>query len=165
MDVRTLIRWLMHPLVVGGAILIALVLAGITLLVLMAVRPEPAPASPATAALTVIPAPSPTPLPPTPTLVITPTATLNVPPSPAPGVLATGAFVQISGTGGDGLRLRTDPGLQGEVRILGAEAEVFQIKDGPRDVDGFTWWYLEGVYDPTRRGWAVANYLTVVQNP
>lgn len=155
----------MHPLVVGGAILIALVLAGITLLVLMAVRPEPAPASPATAALTVIPAPSPTPLPPTPTLVITPTATLNVPPSPAPGVLATGAFVQISGTGGDGLRLRTDPGLQGEVRILGAEAEVFQIKDGPRDVDGFTWWYLEGVYDPTRRGWAVANYLTVVQNP
>ena len=80
-------------------------------------------------------------------------------------VIAVGAYVQISGTGGDGLRLRTDPGLDSEVRILGAESEVFQVEDGPKDVDGFTWWYLVGPYDASRRGWAVSNYLSVVQNP
>jgi hypothetical protein len=75
------------------------------------------------------------------------------------------AYVQISGTGGDGLRLRVEPGLKSEVRILGAEDEVFEVKDGPREADGFTWWYLVGPYDQTRRGWAVSNYLQVVQNP
>ena len=73
--------------------------------------------------------------------------------------------MQISGTGGDGLRLRTEPGLESEVRMLGLEAEVFQVKDGPREVDGYNWWYLVAPVDTTRRGWAVANYLAVVQNP
>jgi hypothetical protein len=49
--------------------------------------------------------------------------------------------------------------------MLGAEAEVFQVSDGPREIDGYTWWYLVGPYDESRRGWAVANYLSVVQNP
>jgi hypothetical protein len=39
------------------------------------------------------------------------------------------------------------------------------VEDGPKDVDGFTWWYLVGPYDASRRGWAVSNYLSVVQNP
>ena len=86
-------------------------------------------------------------------------------PFPPAGVIATGAYVQITGTGGDGLRLRTEPGLNADVRILGAEAEVFLVQDGPRQVDGYTWWYLVGPYDSTRRGWAVSNYLAVVQNP
>ena len=73
--------------------------------------------------------------------------------------------MQITGTGGDGLRLRTEPGLNADVRILGAEAEVFLVQDGPRQVDGYTWWDLVGPYDSTRRGWAVSNYLAVVQNP
>jgi len=49
--------------------------------------------------------------------------------------------------------------------LLGSEAEVFRVQDGPREVDGYTWWYLVGPFDETRRGWAVANYLQIVQNP
>ncbi len=63
------------------------------------------------------------------------------------------------------MRIRTDAGLKGDVRFLGAEAEVFQVKDGPKDLDGFTWWYLVSPSDSSRRGWAVANYLAAVQNP
>jgi hypothetical protein len=76
-----------------------------------------------------------------------------------------GAFVEITGTGGDGLRLRAEPGLDSDVRMLGGEAEVFQIRDGPREADGYTWWYLVALIDETRNGWAVSNYLAVVQNP
>lgn len=75
--------------------------------------------------------------------------------------------MQISGTGGDGLRLRTGAGLDNEVGFLGLEAEVFQIIDGPQEADGYTWWLLEAPYDEgqQRRGWAVANYLASIQNP
>lgn len=75
------------------------------------------------------------------------------------------AYVQISGTGGTGLRLRSEPGLNGSVLVLGGDGEVFVVKDGPRQVDGYEWWYLVGPYDEKRAGWAVANYLLVVQNP
>jgi hypothetical protein len=51
------------------------------------------------------------------------------------------------------------------VRFLGLEAEVFQVSDGPRQVDGYTWWFLVAPYDASVQGWAVANYLAVVQNP
>lgn len=63
------------------------------------------------------------------------------------------------------MRLRTEPGLDGEIRVLGEEAEVFVVKDGPNEVDGFTWWFLESPSSRSRRGWAVANYLALVQNP
>jgi hypothetical protein len=49
--------------------------------------------------------------------------------------------------------------------MLGVEAEVFQVRDGPRDVDGYVWWFLVAPTDETRGGWAVSNYLAVVQNP
>jgi hypothetical protein len=81
------------------------------------------------------------------------------------GVIAKGALVQISGTGGDGLRVRSEPGLQGEVLFVALEAEVFQVVDGPRQGDGFTWWYLAALYDNSLSGWAVANFLEVIQNP
>ncbi len=73
--------------------------------------------------------------------------------------------MQVVGTGGTGLRLRDEAGLNGKVNTLGGEAEVFQVKDGPKDLDGYTWWYLVGPYDANRRGWAVANYLKIIQNP
>ncbi len=76
--------------------------------------------------------------------------------------IAVGVYVQIVGTGGDGLRLRDQPGLGGKVLLLGSEWEVFRVEDGPRDADGYTWWYLVGPFDETRRGWAVANYLQVI---
>ena len=65
----------------------------------------------------------------------------------------------------DGLRIRTDPSLQGQIKFVGIEAEVFQVKDGPREVDGYTWWLLVAPYDETLNGWAVGDYLEIIQNP
>ncbi len=88
----------------------------------------------------------------------TPTLPEGVPPDPG-GVIQVGISVRITGTGGDGLRLRREPGKNGTPIFLGAENEVFAVKSGPESVDGFTWWYLEAPYDTTRAGWAVSNYM------
>lgn len=137
----------------------------VTLLLLWLTRTEGPSGNSQVAAITVIALPSPTPTVPTstPTEAATPVATFL--PPPPPGDLAIGAYVQVRGTGSDGLRLRTGPGLDNEVRLLGLDDEVFLVQDGPQQVDGYTWWYLLGPYDDTRRGWAVANYLALVQNP
>ena len=109
--------------------------------------------------LTVIPAPSSTSsAPATPT--IDPFA-----PSPTPTGLVAGNYVQISGTEGQGLRIRAAPGLDGEFVFLGFDSEVFVIRDGPREVDGYVWWYLVAPYDETRAGWAAADFLTFIPAP
>jgi hypothetical protein len=74
-------------------------------------------------------------------------------------------YVQITGTGGDGLRLRSGPGLNGAQLFLGYDAEVYQIVDGPIEADGHTWWKLTAPYDATRTGWAVQDFLTVIPSP
>lgn len=84
---------------------------------------------------------------------------------PGEGMISVGAYVQITGTGTDGLRLRESPGLDGKVKFIGIEAEVFLVQDGPREADGYTWWFLTAPYDDTVQGWAVSNYLSVIQNP
>ncbi len=108
--------------------------------------------------LTMIPAPTHTPnFVPTPTidpLLVTPTA--------AGDAITAGGYVQINGTEGDGLRIRSSPGLNSETVFRGEEAEVFVVKDGPQSVDGYTWWYLVAPYDETRAGWAVSDFLAVV---
>jgi hypothetical protein len=63
------------------------------------------------------------------------------------------------------LRLRQGPGLEAEMQFLGLEGELFQVQDGPREVDGYTWWFVIGPYDETRQGWAVTDFLAVVPNP
>lgn len=161
---RTFFRWV-NLWMILGAVLFALVMLGATAALLTLTRPAGAPAAAPTAVLNVIRAPTPTPVPPTSTPDAGQTPTAPVPPSPPPGEIGAGAFVQISGTGGDGLRLRAEPGLEGEVRFLALEAEVFQVQDGPRDVSGYTWWFLVAPYDDDVMGWAVSNYLQVVQQP
>lgn len=165
MQLRKLINFFLDPWLILGAVGIGVALVVVTLLMLWLTRAEPPFTSSQTAVITVIAAPSSTPIIPilTPTEAVTPVATLL--PPPPPGDLAVGAYVQVRGTGGDGLRLRTGPGLDNDVRLLGLEDEVFLVQDGPQQVDGYTWWYLLGPYDETRRGWAVANYLALVQNP
>jgi hypothetical protein len=73
--------------------------------------------------------------------------------------------VQISGTGGDGLKMRSGPGVSSDTIFLGMEAEVYLVKDGPKLADGYTWWYLQAPYDTTRTGWAASKYLTIVASP
>ena len=95
-----------------------------------------------------------------------PTATIDpFAPTPAPTGIALGNYVQISGTEGEGLRIRAEPGLNGESQFLGYDSEVFLVKDGPRDVDGFVWWYLVAPYDETRVGWAASDFLSYVPAP
>jgi hypothetical protein len=80
-------------------------------------------------------------------------------------VIGIGAFVQVSGTDGDGLRLRQGPGLGYEMQFLGLDGELFQVTDGPEEADGYTWWFVVGSYDETRQGWAAADFLSLVPAP
>ena len=75
------------------------------------------------------------------------------------------AVVQISGTGGDGLRIRLDPGLSSQIMFIALENERFRIEDGPQDIDGYTWWYLISPENETRSGWGVADFLEVIEEP
>jgi len=119
---------------------------------------------PPQAALTWIPGPSNTPQPPTATQVPTSTVTPTFAPLQS-GEMGIGSFVQITGTEGAGLNIRNGPGLSNDVQFLGYDAEVFEVRDGPVEADGLTWWYVVTPVDETRAGWAAANYLSVVANP
>jgi hypothetical protein len=110
------------------------------------------------AVFTVIPAPTAT--------VILPTEALPTP-SLSPAELASGkievdTIVKINGTGGDGLRLRMEPGVNAAPINLGKEGEEFLVVDGPQRADGFNWWKLKSAKDAGRTGWAAADFLAVV---
>jgi len=151
--------------VIGGAFLIACVLLLVITSSLWLTRSTTSSQSPVTAVFSVIPVPLTTQLQTLPTSSAIITSTLLIPPSPPPGEIVLGVYVQVTGTGGDGLRLRDEPGLGSRVLLLGSEAEVFRVDDGPREIDGYTWWYLVGPFDENRRGWAVSNFIKFVQNP
>lgn len=161
MQISALVNWR----VAIGALLVSSLLMCVLLSLLWATRKGSDPASLPTAVLSVIGATQLTPPSPTVSATAMLTETLSALPSPQPGLITVGAYVQITGTGGDGLRLRSEPGLAGQVLLLGSEAEVFLVKDGPKEIDGYTWWYLVGPFDSTRFGWAVANFLSLIQGP
>jgi hypothetical protein len=105
---------------------------------------------------------------PTSTVLFPPTATVNVyipTATPRPGDLAVGLYVQIKGTEGQGLRIRSAPGLDGEMVFLGYDSEVFLIKDGPIQKNEYTWWYLVAPYDAARAGWAASDFLSYISSP
>ena len=110
--------------------------------------------------LTVIPAS-------TPTANTTPMSITDLLTSPTtvPGTIAIGVYVRISGTEGEGLRLRAAPGLNAEPLSLGKDSEVFAVREGPQEADGYVWWYLVAPYDETRAGWAAGDFLTVIPSP
>lgn len=151
--------------VIAGAIVVALILSIVLWMLLKATRGNMTVSEPATAILNVIEAPNYTDTPIIPTPTVMQTSSSGVPASPPPGDISIGTTVQVSGTGGDGLRLRSTPGLNGEVLFLGYEGEVFQVLEGPQEVDGYTWWYLTAPYDEKVQGWVVANYLSILQIP
>ena len=156
MNVRDLInRW-----VILGALALAgllLLITAVTIGLTSARRSSEVGFAPAD--VTVIPAPTGTSgAPPTPTIDPFATAT-------SPAGIAIGNYVQITGTEGQGLRIRAEPGLGGEFQFLAYDAEVFVIHDGPREVDGYVWWYLSAPYDESRVGWAAADFLTYVPEP
>jgi hypothetical protein len=124
----------------------------------VAIYTAPLPTLPAEAVapyFTVFPPPSLTPVPPTLTLTPYYTPTISLP-TVIPGTIGVGAMVEATE---DGLRLRDAPSLQGRILAQASAHELFTVVDGPRSADGYTWWLLQGVYDTTRQGWAVENYL------
>lgn len=153
----------LSPLVIFIALGLAASLLVVIFIIFWSTLPAQNAGQVPTVMLTVIAAPSATPAPIKPTLSLTPsvTPTLNLSPN-AGGSIQVGAYVQIIGTGGDGLRLRKGPGTDYDPIFLGREAEVFLVKDGPKEGSGYTWYYLEAPYDTTRTGWAVANFLQIV---
>ena len=152
------------PGVILGIFLVALGLAAALFGLLWVSRPGSSLSGFSTAVLNVTRLPETTP---------TPNATsLAGQSSPSPetpeqvlDVITVGGYVQVQGTGGAGLRIRSEAGLSQGVRFLAKEAETFQVKDGPKEVDGYTWWYLVSSDDQERWGWAVETYLKPVSGP
>lgn len=147
--------------VIVGALVLAGCLLVTTLIGIGWTSPRPAPdVGFVPADLTMIPAPTHTPR-------VQPTGTFdpNMTPTLPAGQISLGGYVQITGTEGEGLRLRALPGLAGEDLFLGFDEEVFQVREGPQQVDGYTWWYLVAPYDESRAGWAAADFLAVVPSP
>ncbi|MBW8012648.1 MAG: hypothetical protein FVQ83_15640 [Chloroflexi bacterium] len=163
--IKNFFRILFIPSVGLSAVGLALLFTAISLMYVWFTRPPRVPSGSPTAALSFIPGATSTPPPPTltPTLLVSPTQA--GPPTPLPGEIGVGSLVQISGTGGDALNIRLEPGLSSEVFFLGFDAEVFEVGDGPRMADGFTWWYLVTPVDEDRSGWAASLYLLLVEIP
>lgn len=157
-----MIRWMIQRIniwVLLVALLVAGLLIGGVFLLISLLPASAAPPDQPAALLTVIPAP-------TATATLPPTSVLPSPTTPVTiEGISQGVYVQIAGTEGQGLRLRSGPGTSNPPRFLGMDSEVFLVKDGPQDADGFTWWYLEAPYDPGRSGWAASAYLAIVTQP
>ena len=158
MDLRPYLnRW-----VIFGALAFTGLLLLITLIIIGWTSPRFSPdVGFAPADLTMIPAPTHTPN-------VTPVPTTDpslVTPTLAPDTIGIGGYVQISGTEGEGLRIHSTAGLNGDTVFFGEESEVFIVRDGSQVADGYTWWYLVAPYDETRAGWAASDFLAVVPSP
>lgn len=163
--VRAYIRILLRPAVALGALGVAgfmFFLLGLTLWLttppVAVVEVQP------TVVLTVIPPLTPTPRFSTATPFLTATAT-QAAQVLGPGGFTLGSYVQIAGTSGDGLNIRANAGLNAEVLFLGFDAEIFEVRDGPVQADGFNWWLLITPVDEARAGWAADAFLEFVENP
>jgi len=147
----------------AGTLLVVLLLGTLFALAFWESLPSSPSATVPHALFTVIPAP-------TSTVILPDEFAGLVTPAPQGGIvslegISQGIFVQIKGTGGDGLRLRSDPGMDSTPRFLGRESEIFQVRDGPQFANDFIWWYLVTPYDEKRGGWAVSKFLAVVPKP
>gem|GEM_PF-467536 len=154
-------RMVINKRVLIAAVLIAIVLVVYGILTLNGVNYRSQQDHPATAYMTLI-APGAIPTQDLSLLQATPTATVD----PALGDLKgiqVGKYVQISGTGGAGLNVRADAGLNGKMIFLASESEAFRVIDGPVSQDNLIWWKLSTPYDNERQGWAAADYLALIQ--
>ncbi|NDJ51759.1 MAG: hypothetical protein GYB68_01590 [Chloroflexi bacterium] len=77
-------------------------------------------------------------------------------------IIEIGSRIIIEGTGGQGLAVRQGPGLTYTFFFVGNDGDLFDVQDGPREGDGFIWWYITDPNDADRAGWAAETYLQVV---
>jgi len=112
----------------------------------------PRPTSTQTATATSTPTPTPTP---TPTYTPTPTHT----PTPTP----TPILAQVGGTGGQGVWMYRQPGLDGGKITAWRDGTVMTIAGGSVEADGYAWIH---VIDPKGRlGWIPDRYLLYLARP
>lgn len=154
------LRPYLNRFVMMGSLGVAAIALLVTLIVIGWTSPRRSPeVGFAPADLTMIPAPTHTPAAFLPTILPPETPEFD------PNAIRIDGYVQISGTGGDGLRIRSAPGLSSATVFRGEESEVFLVRDGPQEADGYVWWYLVASYDETRAGWAAANFLAALPAP
>jgi hypothetical protein len=159
------LRSLFNIKVILGGIIFAVGVFAVFMVILWSAKAHNISQAPATAILNVIKAPTATEIAPvqSPTLVTTPDPSQLVPPPSSD--IAIGDYVQVTGTGGDGLRLHKSAGVSGAVQYVAIDTEVFTVKDGPIEADGYVWWLLQDPYTENAAGWGASNYLVVVKNP
>lgn len=148
-----------------AAIVFGLGMVAVLVVILYSARAPQTSQTPATAIVKIISAPTQTP----PGIIFTPTPTpaptvVQSTPTPS-GDIAMGLYVQVSGTGGDGLRLHNAANVASKVNYVAIDAEVFIVMAGPVEADGYIWWELQDPVTKNAIGWGVANYLSVVKNP
>jgi hypothetical protein len=159
MELRSILRGCITPWVLLGAVLISSLLMAVTFLFIWWTSQRSVPSQPGTAIVHIIAAPTAIPVLPT------PTSSFNATPQTSDNIILVGTSVIVSGTGGDGLRLRFSPGLESKIRLLAPDGTQLQVMDGPQQMDNYTWWYLENPGDRNQRGWAVADFLSPVPSP
>ncbi|MDY6846007.1 MAG: hypothetical protein SVP52_02595 [Chloroflexota bacterium] len=157
---KTRFKALWNPLTLLTSLILIAGLVLVAMVVIFLAR-NPMPSAGATPVVTIIPAPTltPTTVPPTSIPSPTPTTIFFLP----EGVIGVGAYVQVSGTDGAGLRMRSEPGLGSQINFTAMDSEVFLVIDGPVEADGYTWWHLEAPYDQTRNGWSAGDFLTPIE--
>lgn len=95
----------------------------------------------------------------TPTPTFTPTPTYTPTPTPTP----TPILAQVGGTGGLGVWMYREPGLQGGKIGALRDGTVLTVAGGPVEADGYTWIQ---VIDPRGRlGWIPERYLIYTGRP
>jgi len=153
-----------HILTILAGIMLAVVLIGLVFLLIFLSNQgkEPSAVSEQVADITIIPSPTETPTLPITTEVIEMTETVQV--VLPPGMIGIGAYVQVTGTDGSGLRMRAEPGTNTEVLFIAMDEEVFKVVGGPVEKNDYTWWQLEAPYDQTRTGWSAEPFLEVIEN-
>lgn len=86
--------------------------------------------------------------------VATPTAEVTA----APTGLAVGDKAKVTGTGGQGVNMRSGAGTSNaRVKTLG-DNSVVEIIGGPTEANDFTWWQVRDSAGVS--GWVVSRYLT-----
>lgn len=157
---KSSLKALINPITLITSLILLVGFILVTLAVIFLGR-DPLPSSEATPVVTIIPAPTLTPTlaPPTAVPSPTPTSIFFLP----EGVIGVGAYVQVTGTEGAGLRMRAEPGLDSQVNFSAMDAEVFLVIDGPVEADDYIWWHLEAPYDQTRNGWSAGDFLTPIE--
>ena len=75
------------------------------------------------------------------------------------GVIALGMNIKVTGTGNEGLRMRSGAGIDQQTMYVAQEGESFQIIDGPKVLDSLIWWKIQSLNDPGKTGWSVQDYM------